>query len=42
MTKELNKVNPMIKTEIPCNIFQTWQDKRLPPLMYLAIKKKKM
>lgn len=37
MFKQLNIINPNLNEEIPCNIFQTWQDKKLPPLMYLAI-----
>jgi len=39
MFKQLNKININLKEEIPCNIFQTWQDKKIPPLMYLAITK---
>jgi mannosyltransferase OCH1-like enzyme len=39
MSKFLNRVHPNLPIEIPNNIFQTWQNKRLPPLMYLAIKK---
>lgn len=31
------KINSNLNIEIPNNIFQTWQDKKLPPLMYLAI-----
>jgi mannosyltransferase OCH1-like enzyme len=38
MLNKLNQINTNLKVEIPCNIFQTWQDKKLPPLMYLAIK----
>ena len=38
MFKNLRKITTSLKEEIPCNIFQTWQDKKLPPLMYLAIK----
>jgi mannosyltransferase OCH1-like enzyme len=39
MSKILNKISQNLNIEISNNIFQTWQDKKLPPLMYLAVKK---